>query len=203
MSYIGKTPTAVPLTSSDITNGIITTAKIADDAISAAKLASGVGGKVLQVVSAHKTDTSETTSTSFTDISSLSLNITPVSESSKIYLSGEVSMSNETGTATCLVGIFFNVASGSYTQINMGDSSLNRSQVTAHVAAVDTRDTEVGSFTFLHTPTYTLGNTLNYKLQFKSQSGGYIACIGRQGTDGNAAYTGRMPGNLTLMEIVA
>ena len=40
MAYIGKNPTAVPLTSSDITDGIITTAK----------LAAGVGGKVLQVV---------------------------------------------------------------------------------------------------------------------------------------------------------
>jgi hypothetical protein len=50
MAYIGKNPTSVPLTSSDITDGIITTTKIADDAISAAKLAAGVGGKVLQVV---------------------------------------------------------------------------------------------------------------------------------------------------------
>jgi hypothetical protein len=41
MSYIGKTPTAVPLTSSDITDGIITTAKIADDAITSAKLGTG------------------------------------------------------------------------------------------------------------------------------------------------------------------
>jgi len=51
MSYIGKTPTSVPLTSSDITDGIITSAKIADGAVAtvdiadanvtAAKLASG------------------------------------------------------------------------------------------------------------------------------------------------------------------
>ena len=49
--YIGKTPTSVPLTSSDITDGIITSAKIADGAVAtvdiadanvtAAKLASG------------------------------------------------------------------------------------------------------------------------------------------------------------------
>lgn len=38
MSYIGKTPTAVPLTSSDITNGIITTAKIVDANITTAKI---------------------------------------------------------------------------------------------------------------------------------------------------------------------
>lgn len=38
MAYIGKQPTAVPLTSSDITDGIVTTAKIADDAVDENKL---------------------------------------------------------------------------------------------------------------------------------------------------------------------
>jgi hypothetical protein len=38
MAYIGKTPTAAPLTSSDVTDGIISTAKIADTAITNAKL---------------------------------------------------------------------------------------------------------------------------------------------------------------------
>ena len=38
MAYIGKTPTPVPLTSSDVTDGIISTAKIADTAITNAKL---------------------------------------------------------------------------------------------------------------------------------------------------------------------
>ena len=37
MAYIGKTPTSAPLTSSDITDAIISTAKIADDAVTFAK----------------------------------------------------------------------------------------------------------------------------------------------------------------------
>ena len=41
MSYIGKTPTSVPLTSSDITDGIISTAKIADANVTNPKLTSG------------------------------------------------------------------------------------------------------------------------------------------------------------------
>ena len=41
MSYIGKTPTPAPLTSSDITDGIISTSKIANDAITSAKLGTG------------------------------------------------------------------------------------------------------------------------------------------------------------------
>tara|TARA_B100000963_G_scaffold339181_1_gene336696 strand:+ start:327 stop:1304 length:978 start_codon:yes stop_codon:yes gene_type:complete len=39
MGFIGKQPTPVPLTSSDITDGIVTTAKIADTAVSTAKIA--------------------------------------------------------------------------------------------------------------------------------------------------------------------
>jgi len=38
MGFIGKQPTPVPLTSSDITDGIISTAKIADDAVGNTKL---------------------------------------------------------------------------------------------------------------------------------------------------------------------
>jgi len=38
MGFIGKQPTSVPLTSSDITDGIISTAKIADDAVGNTKL---------------------------------------------------------------------------------------------------------------------------------------------------------------------
>ena len=37
MSYIGKSPPAAPLTSSDVTDGIISTAKIADNAVTTAK----------------------------------------------------------------------------------------------------------------------------------------------------------------------
>ena len=45
--YIGKTPTSVPLTSSDITDGIISTAKIANDAATLAKMAQGTDGNLI------------------------------------------------------------------------------------------------------------------------------------------------------------
>ena len=44
------------------------------------------GGKVLQVVQTYKTDTASTTSTSFTDVSGFSANITPASTSNKILV---------------------------------------------------------------------------------------------------------------------
>ena len=50
-------------------------------------LPAGVGGKVLQVVQTEKTDTfSSTTFNSWTDITGMSVSITPSSTSNKIYL---------------------------------------------------------------------------------------------------------------------
>ena len=47
MSYIGRQPTAAALTSSDITDGIITEAKMADDAISITELKAGTDGNII------------------------------------------------------------------------------------------------------------------------------------------------------------
>ena len=46
MSYIGKTPASAALTSSDISDGIITTSKIADDAATADKIANAVNSAI-------------------------------------------------------------------------------------------------------------------------------------------------------------
>ena len=95
MPFIGVQPATVPLTSSDITDGIISTAKIADDAVGNTKLdlsanyaftgtITGVG-KVLQNVTADTTTQVSITSTTFTD-SGLTASITPSSTSNKIAI---------------------------------------------------------------------------------------------------------------------
>jgi len=66
------------LSASNLTSGTIPTARIS-------ALPSGVGGKVLQVVSTSTTSNVVTTSTSYVDIN-LSLNITPSATSSKIFV---------------------------------------------------------------------------------------------------------------------
>tara|TARA_Y100001951_G_scaffold16124_1_gene11243 strand:+ start:270 stop:812 length:543 start_codon:yes stop_codon:yes gene_type:complete len=59
----------------------------------------GGAGKILQVVSVNKTDVQSTTSTSYVDITGLSLNITPTSSSSKILLTGMVVIHHSLYTA--------------------------------------------------------------------------------------------------------
>jgi len=110
LSYIGKTPTPVPLTSSDITNGIVTGEKLNADVISSqtalavapadtdeflisdagvlkrldASLIGG-GGKVLQVVEGSTTTAATTTSTSYAT-TGLEVAITPAATSSKVLV---------------------------------------------------------------------------------------------------------------------
>ena len=68
-------------------NVSVGTAQLIDGAVTSAKLASGTGGKILQVVTATDSTARTTTSTSYvTASSSLSINITPASTSNKIFL---------------------------------------------------------------------------------------------------------------------
>lgn len=77
MSYLGTKPG----NSTVISDGSVTTAKIADGAITRAKM--GYAGAVLQVVNATANSTTSTTSTSFVT-TNLSASITPISSTSKI-----------------------------------------------------------------------------------------------------------------------
>lgn len=105
MAYLGNAPTPVPLSSADLNDNIITSAKIANGAITGddinstfnltgktVTLPAGVGGKVLQVVQTAKTDTFSYTGSgdnspeTFSDITGLSLSITPSSSSNKILI---------------------------------------------------------------------------------------------------------------------
>jgi hypothetical protein len=124
MAYIGKTPTPVPLTSSDIASDIINSTHIGDTAISGFDALAtapadtdeflisdaGVlkrldaslvgGGKLLQVITATDSTKRTTSSTSYVTASNtLSIDITPSSTSSKIFLIGSISVYQTNGDA--------------------------------------------------------------------------------------------------------
>ena len=82
------------LDAANFLTGTIPQGNVANASLNAVTaLPAGVGGKVLQVVSASTTSSVATTSTSFVDIN-LSLNITPSATSSKIFVT--YTGSNET-----------------------------------------------------------------------------------------------------------
>ncbi len=162
-------------------------------------LPAGVGGKVLQVQSTTKLDTFTTTSTSFTDITGMSVSITPSNTSSKIFI-----------TASCNLGvdgtdrnILLKLVRGS-TDIYLSDqsgSNRQRSSGGIHTThgASQPQESQSVNVMFLDSPSTTSATT--YKLQGLTQASSNTFTLGR--TPGNDDDTNRasFPSSITVMEI--
>ena len=152
-------------------------------------------GSVLQVVSTVKTDTFSSTSTSLTDITGLSVAITPSSTSIKILVIVNCAV---TGADA---GIGFSIVRGS-TEIYLGDAdgSKSRFSMTGFYASGSPTTYAEGSnhACFLDSPSTTSATT--YKAQFTA-NGTYTAYINRTAADGNNAAYARGVSSITVMEI--
>ena len=157
-------------------------------------LPSGVGGKVLQVVSTTKSDTfSSSTVNAFTDITGLSVSITPSSASNKILIIASVQGANSSSNA------YLRLLRGA-TAIGVGDTSSSRSSVSSSNIYVSNTNLMNGStFNFLDSPATTSSTT--YKIQFITDFATTV--INRTNNDANDLYTGRSQSTITVMEIAA
>tara|TARA_R100001480_G_C4713270_1_gene179007 strand:- start:42 stop:620 length:579 start_codon:yes stop_codon:yes gene_type:complete len=87
VSINGQTGIITGVSVGGLPDSIVDTDMLAANAVSAAKLASGVGGKILQVVTAQKLNPASTTSTTMVEVSSdLRCTITPSSASNKLII---------------------------------------------------------------------------------------------------------------------
>ena len=156
--------------------------------------ASGVGGKVLQVVSAAKTDTFSSSSTSLVDITGLSVAITPSSTSNKVLIIVNCAV---TGADA---GIGFSIVRGS-TEIYLGDANGSKSRFSMVGFYGTSSPTQYAAGSnhacFLDSPNTTSATT--YKLQGKTRSGAFYVNRTVYDTDNNNAS--RMPSSITVMEI--
>jgi len=172
---------------------------ITDGTITSADLASGVGGKVLQVVSATKTDTASSSSTSYADITDLSVSITPSSTNNKILIMFDVYVGADLNNAGILLQLVRNS-----TAICIGDASATRPRLSGSSYAGDlgpSTENYIGvvSNTFLDSPSTTSATT--YKLQFAS-TGGTSIYINRTVADRDGGtYDPRTASGITVMEI--
>lgn len=153
------------------------------------------GGKVLQVVSTTKTDTFSTTSTTFADVTGLSVSITPTSNASKILvlfnLSGTQDVGSQLAQARLLRGS---------TAISVGDAAGSRAQSTGDplsVANVVVGTTVAGSY--LDSPATTSSTT--YKFQVKTSGG--TMYVNRTTDDSDSALRSRTASTITVLEIGA
>ena len=176
--------------SSSSNNRVITLPDIADGTL----LTNQTAGTVLQVVSATKTDTLTTTSTSGVDV--LTAAITPSSSSNKILIqaTSQFALKNNYGYLTLR---------RDSTDIFIGDASSNRKRVT--FGSFHNNDSHYSYYvrnfhaSFLDSPSSTSAITYRLRAEVESQT----MYINRTIGDDNQTYEPRQATSLILMEVSA
>tara|TARA_R110000868_G_scaffold282909_5_gene543225 strand:- start:99 stop:1061 length:963 start_codon:yes stop_codon:yes gene_type:complete len=153
-------------------------------------------GGILQVVSATKTDTFTTSSTSFTDVTGYSATITPSSTSSKILVIANYSISNSSNTTTSAA---ISRMMRDSTPIFVGDSAGLRIGASGfHGNDANYRMLDHVTNTYLDSPSTTSSTT--YKIQLRVGTGG-VAGFNRTGEDYDGNGVARLAAGITLMEV--
>ena len=173
------------------TGGISDTKAVADAAMPA--------GAILQVQSTTKTDTFSTASTSQVDITGFSVNITPISSSNKILVSGTMAVGLSTNVT---YSIRFYLMRGS-TGICIHDTAGNRSRCTFGTQGVlHTDNTVYFPFEFLDDAQDTNAHTYKVQVQAERPHTVYINRCASEG-DGDVAITPRFTSTITAKEVAA
>jgi len=188
----------MPLTrikSLGITDGTIVNADISSSAaIATSKFGAG---SILQVVSTTKTDTFTSTADTFTDITGLSVSITPTSSSSKILVFVNIVGGSNTAGILCM----FRLVRGS-TAIGVGNtvSNYTSASVGGLRSPADNNASWTASWNYLDSPSTTSSTT--YKVQGLNENSAYTFRINSTGSDtSGGVYSYRGASTITVMEI--
>lgn len=147
------------------------------------------GGKILQVKQTAKTDNFTTTSTTFTDITGLSVSITPSNSSNKIMVFGDLAVGAASGQY-----IMLQLVRGS-TEIYKGTDS--KTYVASKVVYLnDNTQLSNASLMFLDSPATT--SSVTYKIQIKL-TGATTGAINRR----VAVDDTSLASSITVMEVEA
>jgi hypothetical protein len=153
-----------------------------------------LGGKLGQVVSTNKTDTFSSSSTSYVDITGMSVSITPSAATSKILVVANLMIGS---TATDPI-TQINLVRGS-TSIAQGDAAGSRTRAATGVRVDISANCLSLGINFLDSPATTSSTT--YKLQMLMNSG--TSYLNRSNTDSDSAVFARYSSTITVMEILA
>lgn len=155
----------------------------------------GIGSNVVQTV---KTDTFTTTSSSFVDITGLTVTITPTSATSKILVIYSVLNSNTRSDVSA--GGLFVLTDGSNNVLVQGDAASNRTRTTFSVRGNAWTATNTMAGTYLWSPSTTSAVTAKVRVAL---AGGGTTVINRTGFDFDDAENGRFVSTLTAIEVAA
>lgn len=154
-------------------------------------------GHVIQVQSFTLTSTesvsADTSSTSWKD-TSLTVDITPTSTTSKIYIACHV-MYNYTSAGE---NVYMRLLRDS-TAISVGDTAGSRTSVTIGVSNSSSSRGAATSFMHLDSPSST--NTLTYKIQLTGNNPSGSIYVNRTADNTDAFYRPRGTSSITVMEI--
>jgi trehalose-6-phosphatase len=164
--------------------------------ISASSLTGVTTGKVLQLQQVLKTDAFSTSSTSFVDITGLSVNITPSSSSNKVLVDFVVACGNDAQTQNR----FELVREVSSTVTPINPNAMDSSTAMFYVAANSNLDNYTRAqvtYRFLDSPNTT--SQVNYRVRTKIYSSSVTQYVNR------AAYNSNTTGSsvITAMEVAA
>ena len=156
---------------------------------------SASAGQVIQVVSTLKTDRFSTNASGETDITGLSVTITPSSTSNKILILAHITSSSNNSS-----GIHFRVLRGA-TAVGVGsDGSRTPMGFTTDSGQSDTnRATTIGAYCFLDTPSST--SSLTYKVTASQFNASNTYYINSNATLTGDAYDDIFTSGITAMEI--
>ncbi len=168
---------------------------VAGNVLTAAEM-NGLRGafRILQVVSTTKTDTFSTTSTSFTDVTGLSVAITPASSASKVLVMFDVDIVNSADSNNA-----FQIVRDS-TAISVGDTAGNRTPATVANTIVATKRQHTSAI-YLDLPATTSATT--YKIQAMASGGTLYLNRSSGDVDAAGANSARTTSQITVMEVSA
>ena len=168
-----------------------------DGCITAAELATGVGGKMLQVNTVEKTGAYTNGSAGTHDVTGFSVTMdAPASSSSKYFVIAMVTGQSNGGYSNCF--LLNGTTTGTLT---LGDASGNRARrQSANVYNEMSGDYSplTQTLTYLDSPSTSATQTYKVQVIVRSGTGMYV---NRSVTDNNSTNVGRYCSTLTVMEI--
>jgi hypothetical protein len=154
------------------------------------------GGKVLQVVSTTKTDTFTTTNSAFTDVTGLTVSITPASSSNKVFVIASVVMGCTAGSEKTSWRLMRDS-----TAIHIGDAASSRTRQTVQWQSTHATSMIMNTCNILDSPSTT--SAVAYHIEGMAQDTSGSMCVNRSGTWGTGQEYGTYASTVTAMEIGA
>ena len=152
-------------------------------------------GATIQVVQSIKTDVFSTTSTSYVNVTGLSVSISPKFATSKILVIGNISLGSSTVDRYSVFGRLLRNSSPIFiaTSVESRDAGTFSYQMGGFEGPMSQ------SFTYLDSPATTSSTTYDVQIRAESPQTAYI----NRGleADGNTGITPRVVSSITVMEI--